>query len=609
MLSLAGVALTTRLVQLDQYTGSYPEGVRAAQLYLMSLGFRPFRDIFSDQGPWLLDVLYPGYALLGPSLLGVRAVVVLSSLIVLGAAWWLARQIGGWLAGVSVLALLALSPTFLKFSRVSVAEPVALAPAVLALGAALRFMRGGSHGWGVAAGVLLAVSLLIKPITLAAGPAVLLAALLRADRWRALGTVVAAAVVVVILGILLVGPGDVLQEIVLFRWQSRSAEGWDLASNLARAREELADDGVAFYLLGAAGVVPALAVRRGWPLALWAGGSFATLAFHSPLHAKHFTIILVPTAVLGALALAWLGDLVQLGKRSGGVLGAALAIGAIAALYVLELPGVIGRDHWVLTADDLFQRDASRPWYDDAVETLQRVTPPGSFVVTDHAYLAFAARRPLPPFLSEMSATRIRAGTLSDEQAIEHTRRFDSQALLLWADKWVEMKRYRAWMRENYQLVKIWAAEEDTRPELWLPRGRDAAEIRAALRAGLQPGPSEPLDGRLRAVSWGLDRTVARPGEMVGVAIEWEAVAPVPADNRVSLLLRRSDGQLLDEERETLFGGRELLEPGWWMFWVGGVRVLENAAPGDYTMLVQLRDRVNRRLSAESPVGTVRVAR
>src|ERR671928_85612 len=65
--------LAARLVNLDRYTGSYPEGVRAEQLLLMALGFRPFRDIFSDQGPWLLDALYPGVAVFGPTLVGVRA--------------------------------------------------------------------------------------------------------------------------------------------------------------------------------------------------------------------------------------------------------------------------------------------------------------------------------------------------------------------------------------------------------------------------------------------------------------------------------------------------------------------------------------------------------
>src|SRR6266487_1991473 len=73
--------LAARLVNLDRYTGSYPEGIRAEQLMLMASGFRPFRDIFSDQGPWLLQTLYPGYVLFGGSLIGVRIGVVLASLV------------------------------------------------------------------------------------------------------------------------------------------------------------------------------------------------------------------------------------------------------------------------------------------------------------------------------------------------------------------------------------------------------------------------------------------------------------------------------------------------------------------------------------------------
>src|SRR5918911_5617668 len=58
-------AFGLRLVNLGVYSGLFDEGIRAEQLYLMSRGFRPFKQIFAAPGPLLLDALYPLYALFG----------------------------------------------------------------------------------------------------------------------------------------------------------------------------------------------------------------------------------------------------------------------------------------------------------------------------------------------------------------------------------------------------------------------------------------------------------------------------------------------------------------------------------------------------------------
>src|ERR687888_2206644 len=149
--------LVARLVNLDRYSGSYPEGIRAEQLLLMAAGFRPFRDIFSDQGPWLLQALYPGYVLLDGSLIGVRIVVVLASLVGLSALYWVLRQVAGPPAGLAALVLLGLSPLYLQFSRLAVAEVLALAPAMVALGCALRFASCPKARWLLAASGCLAL--------------------------------------------------------------------------------------------------------------------------------------------------------------------------------------------------------------------------------------------------------------------------------------------------------------------------------------------------------------------------------------------------------------------------------------------------------------------
>ena len=147
----------------------------------MSAGYRPFRDIFAAQGPLLLDLLHPWFVLFGQDLVAARWSVGVYSLVGLAGAYWLARLVGGPLAALTAATLLVLSPLYLEGSRIALAEVPALAPATFAVGAAIMYARSGSRRWLVACGVLLAVSLLIKPITLAAGVPAGLAVL---SRWR-----------------------------------------------------------------------------------------------------------------------------------------------------------------------------------------------------------------------------------------------------------------------------------------------------------------------------------------------------------------------------------------------------------------------------------------
>src|SRR5439155_18589354 len=241
-------------------------------------GFQPFRDIFSDQGPWLLQALYPGYRLLGGSLLGVRADVVLGSLVGLAALYWVMRQLTGMAGAVAVVVLLGISPLYLQFSRIAVAEVLAAAPAILALGCALRSVRSAGSRWLGLTAVLFASSLLIKPITIGfALPIALVVWSTRRRRWRRVLLVGAATFAGVLGGVLLVGLPEILNQIVQFRLASRSAEGWRLGSNLNWLRSELVDEGVMLLALAAAGLVLCLRRRAARALALWAVASIGTL--------------------------------------------------------------------------------------------------------------------------------------------------------------------------------------------------------------------------------------------------------------------------------------------------------------------------------------------
>src|SRR4030095_5007709 len=111
-LCLAGLAVAMRLVNPGVYSGLVDEGIRVEQLFLMSAGYRPFRDIFAAQGPLLLDLLHPWFVLFGQDLVAARWSVGVYSVVGLGGAYWLARLVGGPLAAIVTATVLVASPLY-----------------------------------------------------------------------------------------------------------------------------------------------------------------------------------------------------------------------------------------------------------------------------------------------------------------------------------------------------------------------------------------------------------------------------------------------------------------------------------------------------------------
>jgi Dolichyl-phosphate-mannose-protein mannosyltransferase len=589
-----------RLIHIDRYTGSYAEGVRAEQLLLMAAGFRPFEDIFSDQGPWLLHAFYPGYVLLGGSLVGVRAASIVGSLIGLAAIYWVLRQVAGPAGGLASLALLGLSPLYLRLSRVAVAELVALAPAILAVGCAIRFAQRPTMAWLYAAAALLAVSVLIKPITLGVALPVAVAVwTVRVGRWRNLLLLGLIAGVVGFVGLLLVGLPAVMQQIVQFRLASRRDAGWRLATNLSELQGQLSEEGFILLALAVVGAVLAARRRATWPLLVWALAAAATIIFHAPLHTKHFSIVVVPIAALAGYAvgsaISWASGLRHRGR-------ALAAVGLVLlALGVIDVPPLLARDWHIITTENS-SRDRSFRWYGDGAESLRRVVGPSEYLVTDHSYLAYAANRLVPPSMVEASATRVQAGSLTDAMAIQTTERYQARAVLLWAAKLDDLRRYRAWLKEHYVPVRLWAAEDDTRPVLWLRADGPLASARDALRAGLTPAPLSEASGGWRIISYGLDRSTVRPDETISVTLEWEQVEQLTLDAKVSLSLVDASGRKIDDEREPFLAGA----PGArWLFWVAALPVPAKTPSGEYRLQASLVDSRGRPLG--QPVGLTSV--
>src|SRR6266511_6175401 len=90
-----------RLVRLSSVSGDLDEGIRGIQLLLMSAGYRPVQEIYSSQGPLLLDLLYPLYRLFGETLGAARLAVSVYSLLGILGLYGVARALGGPVGGMT----------------------------------------------------------------------------------------------------------------------------------------------------------------------------------------------------------------------------------------------------------------------------------------------------------------------------------------------------------------------------------------------------------------------------------------------------------------------------------------------------------------------------
>lgn len=599
-LALLIVAVAMRLVNPRVYSGLFDEGIRAEQLFLMSAGFRPFRDIFAAQGPLLLDLLHPWFVLFGQDLAAARWSVGVYSLIGLVGAYWLARLVGGPLAALTAGLLLVLSPLYLEGSRIALAEVPALAPATFGVGAAIMYARGGSRRWLAACAVLLAVSLLMKPITLAAGVPAGLAVL---SRWRygLVRMVVDGLILGLVMGVLglvvvfAVGLAGVFDQIVAYRMESRGSEGWSLWKNRDAVLRALTYEPRALPWLGAAAGLLLLSRRRvdAALLVSWAVASVALLLLYSPLHGKHIVVMIPPLAVMAGVGLAAAVGLVRGAAPTTVRAAVGVALALLVGWYATAAPALAAQSGQLLKVTADTDVDPAVEQYADAVAVIRTLTAPSDYVVTDHPYLTFLASRLVPPLLVDTSRSRIRSRSLRGAEAIAQATPYDPQLVVLWADRLRGLSEFKNWVEREYRLVKVYNRRNDLDRGIYVPETRNMAEVRALLaNPAAMPIQADFQDGPL-LVSALVDRTEIRPGEGASVTLEWEATRSLKADYHVLTVLRSRDGQAWDQQQESLSGGSDGTtewEVGRWLFQSTFVRTDATVPTGEYEVVVSVYD-------------------
>jgi hypothetical protein len=582
-----------RLVRLSSVSGDLDEGIRGMQLLLMSAGFRPVQEIYSSQGPLLLDMMYPLYRLFGETLAAARLAVGVYSLIGILGAYWVARLLGGPVAGVAAAVLLMLSPTYLRSSRQALAEVPSLAPAILAVGAALAYQRSGRRAWLVLAGGLLALALAIKPIAVAAVVPVALAALL-GPRASLRPVLLVGAVTAAVLTAIVVSTGlpELLDQMIEYRLKSREAGGWDLRENwrLIQAtlgREQL---GIFALALAAALALASTSLRRALPLLAWPLASLTILLAYAPLFPKHAVILVPPLAILAGAGVGQVWQTLR-ARHWQGMFGAVLLTAPV-LFYGWSVPAMLTLDASFMNLGP--NADGERfSQSGDAAATIAALTSGGEFLVTDHPYLAVLAQRLVPPALADPSKTRVQARELTGEEIVSAADSHGARLVVLWGERLRTLRSFRTWLDEQFIPIKVYGQGGDSPRVFYTRRDANLAQAKVALEGFIRTTNGADFGGILRLRGYTVDRTeLARIGT-VGVTYEWEALGRASVDYHIMTELRGPDGQVWNDEELSL-GGRNIglvdWEPGRWLFQSSTFDVPPEAPSGEYALTVGVYD-------------------
>jgi 4-amino-4-deoxy-L-arabinose transferase-like glycosyltransferase len=395
--AILALALLMRLPLLTGGQIDYDEGVYWQSLRALVAGHRLFGEIYSSQPPGFLLLILPFFSLLGQTLIAARIGVLVFSLAGLLAVYRIGSLLADRRVALLAMTLLALDPISLRESVALQADGPAIALALISLALALQARSRGLRSvlLPFAAGALLALGVLVKPLAAAAGPPLLLALMMSAvparDRLRGLA-LAASGGVVATAAILLpfrTDWGPMWEQAVRLHLVARGATVGGL--DLFTAETELP-----LLALALAGLIvcfrraPRLLALAGF----WAACSALMLAVQRPIWPHHLLALSAPAALLAG-GLALLPRLRNLDARPVAVLGAVLVaagVGSTALVYDQETPN-----------------DTMRP----AVARLQAATSPSQLVITDDQYLAALADRNTPPQLVDTSMVRVASGDLT----------------------------------------------------------------------------------------------------------------------------------------------------------------------------------------------------
>jgi hypothetical protein len=382
---------------------NYDEAVYLAAVDALRHGQALGSQVFAAQFPGFYDLLRGISYVSGLTVTGIRAGLLVVTLLGTIGGWLVGRRFGGPVGGLLAAAFLAIAPPLDLFGYQVIADTPALALTLLSLGLATL---GGPLA-AIVAGLVFGAALSVKLTAVTVLPAFI---------WLLRGRIVpAVAGFGVIVAALLIAHAGAIGDL----WASGVTYHSDARSTPAvipHPHRQILDQiphGTPFFVLAALAVVLAVAflvLRRPlgtWPLWSWVVLSVAFLFVHAPLHYNHlivfpFTLAVASGATLGA-ALERIPRAAAL--VSTGVLALAVAAGFVQQLHRVDLAKTPEPSSNVAAA-----------------HALERLTPPAALTVDDRPIISFLAHRRVVGPLVDLALLRWETGSLTDDTVIRDLR-------------------------------------------------------------------------------------------------------------------------------------------------------------------------------------------
>jgi 4-amino-4-deoxy-L-arabinose transferase-like glycosyltransferase len=441
----------------------YDEGVYWQSLRAMSAGYHLYREIFSSQPPLFLLSVYPFYVLLGSTIVSAREGVAALSLFGLVGAYLTGRALSGRLGGVTALAILIVTPTYLRQSQILQAEVPATALLFVTIGFALLWREHptGLRGTVLAAVCATALSLgiFIKLLDVTAVVPIGLLVLERIwrirleasprDWWTDLVPIYAGTAAAVVTTLCVLAPfwgslGALLQQAVMFHLAAKKIAS--ASANIDTLWRFFATNSV-LSCAAIVGIIVAI-LRHDWrvvPLAVWLLATLAVLAIHVPLFRHHELVLFPPLIAAIALGLSDLPTMAirkPVSWRHGGALLMGLLTVAVVAVGIRDvfharavssqaaLPSIVAAD-------------------------LERATTPEQWIITDEQFTSALANRDTPPWLVDTSFKRVLSGYLTEGELLQAGTDPRVHAVLFATGRLIAppVARFHDWVADHFKLL------------------------------------------------------------------------------------------------------------------------------------------------------------
>jgi hypothetical protein len=527
-----------RVIQAQQDAFTYDEGIRLMFGALTAQGYAPYTEVFVGIPPLALMSAQWGPALFGNALsarhpLLARYPTLLFSLVGVTAVFWLVKRQTTYyplFAGLLAAMLVAFGPSYLFLSTSLNMEVPALAFALLSVALAERYRSQPAHRWlllsGVAFGLSLASKVLVVFLPLLIGIQLLAkmlvderASLRRGSTYVGLikmGVVwLSGAVAILVFFLIIYEPAEMYQQVIAFRLLVRDAAvaaGEGMQENITTLKGEI---GRFVPLMVAALVGLGLLGKRGltkaWIWPLWFVVAVLFLLSHIPLRPRHSIILLPPLAALSGLAVTSLMALVSHRfPRWANWLTALIFVAALGwalsdPLYTLASSP---RKH----AFD--ERHAERL---SAITFVQQTTTPSDCIVVDDQRFTLRAERLSPPYLSEITTSRLSVGWLSAEEIIDTVSAYECPVIVFMTDRFDTLApAVRPAAMSLFSLgLEFSNPEKSDRTTVY------------AVKMNTSQAPSQVLNRSLggQLLLKGIDVTPSpwRPGQEISISTYWQA--------------------------------------------------------------------------------------